>query len=170
MFARFRGETRATQSVSVMTGDSLRIHQDHHGSRTPKFGFETRLHPCARLVLRDPATTVSRRPPRYRPSSAFPPRPGRKMRPADMCKPELSKTSTRASGAYPACSRDELDRRGALRGSRRHSELWCAAPDDSELCRLVGRRRDSPLALRRLAFQPENGPNHETEIASGVTS
>lgn len=100
--ARFRSEAIAIQSASVSSETSPRIHQDHHDSATPKFGPSESPAPVRAASLRDPATTGPRRPPRYQPETTLPSHRARKMRPADLCKPELSKTSTRASGAYPA--------------------------------------------------------------------
>jgi hypothetical protein len=59
-----------------------------------------RLHPWARLRARHCDNSIASPTELPRPTAAFPPRSGWKMRPADTCKPELSKTSTRASGAY----------------------------------------------------------------------
>ena len=83
-------------------------------------GFDIARVACtlARGLLHDAATTASRRPPRYRPRPRrFRRRQDRKIRPADMCKPELSKTSTRASGAYrdPPRRLTPADRRCAAR-------------------------------------------------------
>lgn len=84
-------------------GEFLRIHQDNHDSTTSIARPRESPAPVRAASLRDPATTGPRRPPRYRIPLTFPSTEPRKMRPADLCKPELSKTSTRASGAYPAC-------------------------------------------------------------------
>ena len=100
--ARFRSEAIAIQSASVSSETSPRIHQDHHDSATPKFGPSESPAPVRAASLRDPATTGPRRPPRYRTPIDVAVFRARKMRPADLCKPELSKTSTRAFGAYPA--------------------------------------------------------------------
>jgi hypothetical protein len=62
----------------------------------------SRQHPCARLHC---ATLRQQNRAAHRvtgPETTLPSHRARKMRPADLCKPELSKTSTRASGAYPA--------------------------------------------------------------------
>jgi hypothetical protein len=63
-----------------------------------------------------------------------------------------------------ATGRFGLACRGALRGSRRRSELRSAARDDSERVRLVDRPCNSPLAVRHRTGSARGGGPEATEI------
>ena len=99
--ARFRSErTHDSERLVSYAETSWRIHQAHHERAITELPASPLACTRALDVMHDTATTVSRRASSYRFQRRFRPIRERKMRPADVCKPELSKTSTRASGVY----------------------------------------------------------------------
>lgn len=91
------------------------------------------------------------------------------MRPADLCKPELSKTSTRASGAYPA---NRVMSPTRVMRCAVHAVATSFGPPRETTSGFVGRR--SPLRLASGAPSSHGsvrtGRNRKTKVASLAAS